>query len=138
MGIYFFKHLADVICFHSVPCTNYQSQKSCPDVVFEPAVSHLLFNGHCTLPIPLALKLMVATLRASEIIGLDGEGIQFITPCQQYHCCIMTRQEFYLMLRLEFHGHSLKLLQEADDFFTTARPKSLDFPSMWLAGRSRE
>ena len=85
-----FKHLAHLICFDSIPCTNYHSQKTCPDMVSEPANSHLLFTGLCSLPIPLALKLMVATLRASEIIGLDGEAIQFIISCQQYHCCFMT------------------------------------------------
>lgn len=94
------KHLADLICFHSIPCTNCHSQKSCPYMVFEPIDSHLLFTGLCSLPITLALKLMVATLKASEIIGLDGEAMQFIISCQQYRCCFMTKRETYLLLRL--------------------------------------
>lgn len=28
-----FKHLADLICFDSIPCTNYHDQKTCPDMV---------------------------------------------------------------------------------------------------------
>ena len=94
------KHLANLTCFNSVPCTNCHSQKTCPDMVFEPADSPLFFTGLCSLPFPLALKLMVATLRASEIIGLYGEAIQFIISCQQYHCCFMTKQEPYLLLTL--------------------------------------
>lgn len=43
-------------------------------MIFEPEDSHLLFTGLCALPILLSLKLMVATLRASEIKGLDGEA----------------------------------------------------------------
>ena len=69
-------------------------------MVFQPVDSPLLFTRLCTLPISLALKLMVVTLRASEIIVLVGEAIQFITDCQQYHCCFMTKQESYLLLRL--------------------------------------
>lgn len=95
-----FKHLTNLICLYSIPCTNYHSQKSCPDTVFKPTDSHLLFTELCVLLIPLALKLMVATLRASEITGLDEEAIQFIISCQQFHCCFMTKQESYLLLRL--------------------------------------
>lgn len=69
-------------------------------MVFQPVDAPLLFTRLCTLPIPLALKLMVVTLRASEIIVLVGEAIQFITYCQQYYCCFTTKQEFYLLLRL--------------------------------------
>lgn len=86
----FFKRLGGFICFHSIQHTNYHSQKSCPHMVFKAADSQFLFTRLCTLPIPLALKLMVATLRSSEIIGLGGKAIQFITSCQQYHCCFMT------------------------------------------------
>jgi hypothetical protein len=105
-----FKHVASLICFHSIPCASYQS-KVLPDMVLKAADSQFLFSRLCTLPILLVLKLMVATLRSFEIIGLGGEAIQFITSCQQYHCCFMTRQESYLLLSLQFHGHSLKVLQ---------------------------
>lgn len=78
---HFFKHLTDFMGSHSIPHAYYHHQKFYPDIIFEPGDSHLYLTRPCALPSPLAHRLMVASLRASEMKGLDGETKQFITSC---------------------------------------------------------
>lgn len=71
--------LTRLTCFHSMD--NLPQPKALSGLAFLSVDSLLLFSRPWTLPILLVLKLMVATLRSSEIIGLGGKAVQFITSC---------------------------------------------------------